>query len=174
MDKVAQEISKFIEQVMDISIEALIVQLSAFLVLILAIRIFLWKNVTELLDKRKAAINEQISSASKKEAEANKNLEEAAIYLSDSRNQASKIINDAYVTAEKQSQDLIDKTNTELKHKKKYAELELELEIAKSKDDIKEAIKDVAFAAAEQIIEREVSKDDHAKVIEDAVKKVGV
>ncbi len=166
MDQFSESVQNLIDEIFGISILEVLMQLIATVVLILVVRIFLWKNVQEFIQKRKEYLENEVSEAAKANSDAQTLLEERNNQLSKAREDAKVIISDAKVRAKKDGNQIIESANTEAKHKLELADAQIQLEVEKAKSEVKDAIVDIAFEAAEKIVEREIDKDSHKDLID--------
>ena len=113
------------------------------------IKRFLFKPINAVLQKRKEMADAQLTDArkSKEEAEAMKAETKAEAILQDAQAQAAGI--------------------------KAKAEADIAQERKKAVGDLKNEIGSIAMDIAGKVIEREVSEDDHEKLINEFIKNVG-
>ncbi len=149
------------------NIPTLIGHLIATTILITVIWKFCYQPFKDAQNKKFAHIKKQIDSANDKLDAANKDSIKAKKSLQDARNNSLQIINDAKEKAnniketnlntvkEKSSQMLSD-TEIEIKHNYKIAQ-----------QKIKKEIVDVAFLAAEKIINKEVKNKKNTQLVDE-------
>ena len=113
------------------------------------IKRFLFKPINNMLAKRKELADAQIQEAVKAKEEAETMKSEYEQGIRDARNKANEIVAAAQKTAAVQSEEL--------------------LKEAASQDEIG----GMAMEIAGKVIEREISEEDHAKLIDDFIANVG-
>ncbi len=166
MDQFSEGIQKLIDEIFGISLTEVLMQLLVTCILIFVIRVFLWKNVQVFIQKRKEYLENEVSEAAKANNDAQRLLEERNAELSRAKEDAKVIITDAKTRAKKDSIQIIEQANTEVKHKLDLADAQIQQEVVKAKSEVKDAIVEIAFEAAEKIVEREINKDLHKDLID--------
>ena len=73
--------------------------------------------------------------------------------------------------AYQQQEELIVGAKKEAKRRLDQAEKDIEFEIIQANDRIKQSIKEIAFAAAEKIVKREIDETVHQDIIDDIIKE---
>jgi F-type H+-transporting ATPase subunit b len=148
----------------------LIVQLSATLILFIAVRFLFWKPITNILETRRAAIDKELEDA--KIAKENAVLVEKD--MKDELDKAKRHIKEMLDQAEKEANirrdEIINSAKEEAKRRMDNLSLELEQEKKNMESDIKKEIVDIAFKAAEKIVAREIDQDKYLDVVTDILK----
>ena len=155
------------------SVSALITQLLATLVLFIIVRKFLWAPGMELIEKRKAFIEENVKNAREMQMKAEKALSESEEAIKASYQEARLIVEDAKVKAMNEQDAIIAKAVNEARLKKEQADREIEQEKARAQKEMREEIIEVALAAAQKIVERELNEQDEREFVEKFVEEVG-
>ncbi len=166
MDQFSDSIQKLFDEIFGISLTEVLMQLLVTCILIFVIRVFLWKNVAEFIRKRKEYLENEVKEASVANSDAKKLLEERNVELARAKEDAKVIISNAKVKAKKDSIQIIEQANTDVKHKLDLADEQIRQEVEKAKSEVKDAIVEIAFEAAEKIVEREINKDSHKDLID--------
>lgn len=172
MDKVAQAISEFIENAINVNPIEMLVQVAATLLLFLVVRFFFWGNITEYLEKRKELMNSEIDEAlsKNKEAEALKVQVEAELH--EVRTNAKSIVDGAKVRGEEERQKIVGKAKQEADKVMLNARNELDSEVEKARANINDEIVSVATLMAEKIIKKEIDSEKHKDLIDEVTKEV--
>lgn len=143
----------------------------AIIVLIVFVRIFLWKKVTAYLEKRQAALSEAMDQADHERSVAKslqeKSLKEYEGMKEETRQLKEKLVLEAYQEQEKLVKDAKD----EAKRRLEQAEKDIEYEIAQANEDIKQSIKEIAFSAASKIVKREINESVHQDIIDEILEE---
>lgn len=137
------------------------------------IKKFLFKPINEMLAKRKAMADAEISDATKAKDEAIAMKTEYEQNMQDARNQANEILTTAQKTASAQSEQILSEANAQAAAIKAKAETDIAQEKRKAVNEIKDEIGGIAVEIAGKVIEREISEEDHAKLIDEFIAKVG-
>ena len=137
------------------------------------IKRFLFKPINNILAKRKEMADAQIQDAVKarEEAEAMKSKYEQDMIQA--KNKANEIVVSAQKTASAQSEELLREASRQAAAMKNKAEADIEQEKRKAVNEIKDEIGGMAMEIAGKVIEREISEEDHAKLIDDFIANVG-
>ncbi len=137
------------------------------------IKRFLFKPINNILAKRKEMADAQIQDAVKarEEAEAMKSQYEQDMIQA--KNKANEIVVSAQKTATAQSEELLREASRQAAAMKNKAEADIEQEKRKAVNEIKDEIGGMAMEIAGKVIEREISEEDHAKLIDDFIANVG-
>ncbi len=148
----------------------IIIQVCATILLFVVVRCFLWKPITNILEQRREAIDKSLTDAEEAknnavaiEAELKKELDQAKSQIKEMLDKAEKDANlkrDAIINAAKE----------DAKHRLENLELELEQEKKSMEKEIREEIVNVAFAAAEKIVKKEINQDKYLDVVNDILK----
>lgn len=137
------------------------------------IKRFLFKPINEMLAKRKAMADAEISDAAKAKEEAIAMKNEYEQDMQNARNKASEILTTAQKTASAQSEEILKEANTQAAALKAKAEADIAQEKRKAVNEIKDEIGGIAVEIAGKVIEREISEEDHAKLIDEFIANVG-
>lgn len=137
------------------------------------IKRFLFKPINNILAKRKEMADAQIQDAVKarEEAEAMKSQYEQDMIQA--KNKANEIVVSAQKTASAQREELLREASRQAAAMKNKAEADIEQEKRKAVNEIKDEIGGMAMEIAGKVIEREISEEDHAKLIDDFIANVG-
>ena len=171
-DELGNSLSDNIEAKLIPNIWAFLVQLFAFIVLIIIVIKFAYKPVRKYLDKRSELLNNEKQETEELNKKAKENLYESEKKLADIRVDASKIIEEAKEKGKVEKEKLLKEANFEANRVKENAFKAIEEEKAKAAKDIKENIVDVAFTMSSKILEREVKEEDNKKIVENFVNEL--
>ena len=132
------------------------------------IKRFLFKPINEMLEKRKAKADavKAKEEAQAMKAEYEKNMQEA-------KNRANDIVMTAQKTAAIQSEEMLKEASSQVTAMKEKAEKDIAQEKRKAVNEIKGEIGGMAVEIAGKVIEREISEEDHAKLIDEFIENVG-
>ena len=149
------------------NIGSLVVQLVATIVLVFFVVKFFWKPIKKNIDTRREYIKNNIDEAGKLNEEAHINLEKSNKTIKDANVEARRIKENAETEALLVRQNILDQANEEASRKIKLAEEQIIKEREEAKQEIHDEIISVAMMAASKIVEREISKEDNEKLVED-------
>lgn len=143
------------------------------LVLYLLMKKFLFGPVTEIMEKRKNAIEASLAEADEKNSEALKLKQDYEKALEDAGEKATAIVKEAKQRALGEHDKQIHATQTEISEMMVSAKKSIELEKQKSMQDIQMEIAGVAMAAAAKVIRKNVDDSTNKKIIDDFLSEEG-
>ena len=136
------------------------------------IKKFLFKPIREVLEKRKAKADAEISDATKAKEEALAMKAEYEQNMLEARDKANAILADATKTASAKSDEILKEASANAVAIKAKAEKDIEQEKRKAVNELKEEIGGMAMEIAGKVIEREINEEDHNKLINEFIEKV--
>lgn len=137
------------------------------------IKRFLFKPVNAMLEKRKAMADAQIQDAIKAKDEAKAMKAEYEQNMAEAKNKANEILTTAQKTASVQSEEILKEAAKQAAAIKAKAEKDIAQEKRKAVNEIKDEIGGMAMDIAGKVIEREISEEDHKKLIDEFIANVG-
>ncbi len=137
------------------------------------IKKFLFKPINEVLNKRREAADAQIREAQTARQEADAIKSEYEQNMAAAREQANEIVARAQKTASDQSDEILAKAGEEARAIRAKAQADIEQERKNAVSEMKNEISSVAMDIAGKVIEREISPEDHRKLIEEFIENVG-
>ncbi|MGD0916316.1 MAG: F0F1 ATP synthase subunit B [Thermodesulfobacteriota bacterium] len=154
-----------------INLPLLVVFIINFIVLLVLLRLFLFKPVLKMLDERAQRAKEgmELAEATKKEyeqakGEVQKQIErgrqEAQAIIAQAMQVGERLKEESRQEAAKQAQTIIDRTRTEL-----------EAERDKIVEDLRREFVDISIAAAEKVIKETLDREKHRKLIEETLRE---
>lgn len=134
---------------------------------------FLFKPIREVVAKRKAMADSALEEAAKVKEEAEAMKAEYEGNIQQAREKAGEILSTAQKTAAAQSEEILREANAQAVAMKAKAESDIEQERRKAVNEIKGEIGGIAMEIAGKVIEREISEEDHTKLIDEFIQNVG-
>jgi len=155
-----------------LSANEIIAQIIGFIILLALLRVFAWKRILGLLDKRKEYIASELKNIedSKQDIEKIKLDYEAKLAsiektaqerLAETLDQSKVILEDSRKAAHLTAQGIIDNARASVKY-----------ELAKAKDELKNEIIDLTLKATENIIQEKLTGEGDRKLVEDFLEGV--
>ena len=136
------------------------------------IKKFLFKPVCAIIEKRRALADSQIQDAKKAKEEADAMKADYEAEMAKAKATANSILQDAQKDAAARSEAMIQEAQTQAAGIKAKAEADIAQE-KKAVNDIKNEIGGIAMDIAGKVIEREISEEDHKKLIDEFIENVG-
>ncbi len=146
--------------------------ISFFLLLILLAKLA-YPQILKGLKKREETIQQQLEEAKKTKQEAAALLEDYRRQLAEARAEAQKIINEGKELGESMRKEIIQKAQQESNQMVKRAQEEIELQKQKAILELQEKMADLSILAASKIIQKSLNTEDHRRLVEEYVSKVG-
>ena len=150
-----------------------IAQICNLFIQILLIKKFLFKPIRNIIAKRKELADAEIKDATKAKEEAEAVKAEYEQNMKEAKDKASEILTSAQKTANAQSEEIIKNAEEQAVQIKAKAEKDITLEKRKAVNEIKDEIGGMAMEIAGKVIEREISAEDHEKLIDEFIENVG-
>ncbi len=133
----------------------------------------LFGPVKKILDDRQNNVEETYKKAADTENEAIKLKEQYERSLLTAKNEANDIVADAHKRATRQSDELIASAREKANELSKRAEEQIEREQQKAREELTTEIGALSLMLAEKIVEREISADDHKRLMDNFTENLG-
>ncbi len=143
------------------------------IIIVLLLRHFLFKPVTEFMEKRTQGIEDQLADAQAREEEAyalRASYEEKLAGIKEERNDMLK---EATRRSEERGEALIQEAREEIRKMEERSRVDLEREKIKAIHDFKNQISELAVLAAARIIKEELDPAQHENMIQEFIDEVG-
>ena len=160
-------------EIISVNLWQILVSLLNLVILFLIIKKFLYQPVKNVLKSRQDKIDEKNNKADEYLSQAEQSKIELEAKLNDAENQADEILNEATVNATRRKEKIIAEAREEADAIIRQAKTNAELEMKKAESEIKTQIVDVSFELSKKIIEREISEEDHHKLIDSFISQIG-
>lgn len=138
----------------------LVSQIVNFLLLMVILRMVLYRPVLNMLEARKERIAQSMKDAERASAAANEAEQEKAKVLEGARREAQEIRAQANRDAEKIAQEVRSRAETEAGDIRMKAQAEAQTQLDAALADANKQIADLAILATEQLLGRELAKKD--------------
>lgn len=159
--------------VISVNIWSIVISLCNLIILFLIIRHFLFKPVNKVLDERQSAIDTDYSNAKTALDNAKKTEDEWNAKIAEADKRADGIIKEAAEVADRRGDEIVAEAKKQADSIVDRARNEMELEKRKSEEAIKKQIADVSVAVAGKLLNREISEEDHHKIIDSFIDEIG-
>lgn len=143
------------------------------LIIFLIFKIFLFKPVGKILDKRK-----EMAASAIKDAEAAKAAAEAAEKeynesLANAKAEAAEIVKQATIRAQKREEEIVNEANQKAADIRAKAEENIERDKQRALNEVKDQISELVVMAAGKVVEKEISASDNEEMISKFLSEVG-
>jgi F-type H+-transporting ATPase subunit b len=143
-----------------------------FLVLLALLAKFAWRPLLEALDKRQESIRKSLDDARRAQQELERLQQESAQIIREARAEADAIIGRSRADAERLREEIRQKAREESDGIIRNAERQIQLETTRALQQIRHEAVDLSVMIASKIIQRNLSKEDNERLIDDALKQV--
>ena len=162
-----------VQQFISIAPWTIIFQILNLLLLMVLFKKYLFKPVTEILEKRQAEIEGHYQEAQQAETDAKAMKADYESKMAGARQEADRVIKTATESANAMSASIVEDARTQADQLKRRAQTEIDLERRRAFDEVKGELSGIALDIASQVIEREVNEKDHEAFIDEFIKNVG-
>ncbi|PWT84583.1 MAG: ATP synthase F0 subunit B [Blastocatellia bacterium] len=146
--------------------------LAIFLIVVIVLGKFAWGPVLTLLRQREDFIQRSLSEAKRNRDEAEARLKEYGAKLRSAQAEAVSIIDQARRDAERLREELRTRAQTEADTLVRNAERQIQLETSRALQQIRHEAADLSIMIASKLIQRNLSKEDNEKLINDALSQI--
>ena len=143
-----------------------------FLVLRWLLAKFAWRPLLQALESRQDLIRKSLDDAQEARRELERLHVESAQILKEARVQADSIITQTRSDGERLREEMRQKARTEADTIVRNAERQIQLETARALQQIRHEAADLSVMIASKLIQRNLSKEDNERLIEDALNQV--
>lgn len=143
------------------------------LLTMLIVKKFLFGRINAILEKRQKLSEKELTDARAAKQEATDMKESYEASIANAKQEASEIIQNAQKEAEAKATATIEEAKQEAADMKSQAQSEIAQEKKKAVNEAKDEIGSLAVEIAGKVVEKEISEEDHRKLIDDFLDKVG-
>lgn len=143
------------------------------IILYLFLKKLLWVPVKNIIDQRQAEIDGLYEDAASSKEAAEEMKDQYELRLKDASVEAAGIVKEAAERAARKGDEIVQQAQEEAAALKRKADKDIEMERVRAMNELKDQISDAAVQIAGKIVEKEVRAEDHEKLIEAFIDKVG-
>jgi F-type H+-transporting ATPase subunit b len=143
-----------------------------FLVLLTLLAKFAWRPLIEALDSRQQSIRKALDDAQQATLELERLEQESAKIIRTARLEADGIITESRADGERLREEMRQTARAEADGIVRNAERQIQLETARALQQIRIEAVELSVQIASKIIQRNLSREDNERLIEDALKQV--
>lgn len=144
-----------------------------FVVILAILYKFFYRPVINFLDNRSEEIRRNISEAERARSEAEATLEEYRSKLAAAKQEAQEIVAKATKVGEEARSALLEQARAEAETLLEKAHQEIERERDQALNALRQEVASLAIMAAEKILGRAVTAEDHVKMVDQFLDEVG-
>jgi F-type H+-transporting ATPase subunit b len=153
--------------------KSLIVQGVNFLLLLLVLNFLLYKPLVAKMQERTAAIQRSLEEAQASRAEAARQQEENAARLRSAYQEASAIRAQALKETAEEQRKLVAAAQAEARRLVETARAQTEAEIRRAREELRREVAGLAVAVAEKLVRKSLREEDHRRIVDDTIAKIG-
>jgi F-type H+-transporting ATPase subunit b len=133
---------------------------------------FAWTPLLDALESRQASIRKSLDDAAQARQELEKLHDKSVLIIREARVEAESIITKSRADAERLRAEMKEKARAEADGIVRNAERQIQLETTRALQQIRTEAVDLSVMIASKIIQRNLSKEDNERLIEEALKQV--
>ena len=147
-------------------------ELIAFCIFIFITYRYLWPSFSSLLDARQEEIAGGLEAASQSQRKLEEANTESSKILDEAKAEASNLINQAGSRGDQILDEAKNQAVEEQKKIKASAEADIEQNINKAKEGLRQEVSALVIAGAEQILNKEVDEKANKEIVEKLIKEL--
>ena len=151
----------------------LLLQVVNFLILIVLLSRFLYKPLTQFLATRAEGIKRSLEEAKAAREAAAQAQQEYEARISATRKEAATLREAAVREVEEERQRLLKASRDEAARLVTEAKAQIEQEVKRAKAELREEVVGLALGAAERLITRSLTAEDHRRLAEQVAQEIG-
>jgi F-type H+-transporting ATPase subunit b len=132
-----------------------------------------WPAIKKAIVDREERIRADLERAEGAKAEAESSLADYQRQLTEARNEAGKIIEEARLAADQVRKDLIARAETEAGELRNRAQEDIRLATERALADLQSRVAELSIELAEKVVERNLDHDTQIALIESYINQVG-
>ena len=146
--------------------------IATFLLLVALLGRFAWRPLLDALDRRQEAIRKSLDEARQAKQELDRLHVESARILAEARAEADAIISRTRADARRAGDEMKQKARADAENIVRHAERDIALETARAIQKVRQEAVDISIAIASKIIQRNLTKEDNARLIADTLEEI--
>src|SRR5262249_20223342 len=153
--------------------KSLIIQMLNFLILLAILHRLLYKPLLAKMQERSAAIKASLEAAEAARAAAAKQQEENAGRLRAAYAEAQSIRAAALKEAAEEQRKLVETARREAQQLVESAKAQTDADIRRAREELRREVSDLAISVAEKLVRKSLHDDEHRRVGDDAIARIG-
>jgi len=146
--------------------------IATFLILLWLLAKFAWRPLLAALEQRQETIRKSLDDAQQAKQDLERLNGESRKILAEARVQAEQILSLTRTDANRLRDELKQKAQSEAAGVIKNAERQIEMETARAIQQIRNEAVDISIAIASKVLERNVTREDNERLIEETFKQI--
>jgi F-type H+-transporting ATPase subunit b len=146
--------------------------IATFVILVALLARFAWRPLLQALDRRQAQIKQSLDDAQQAKVELERLQQESAQIIRQARIEAEQIVTNSRAYAEKLKDEIKAKARADAEVIVQNAERQIQTETRHAIEQIRVEAADLSVLIASKLIQRNLTKEDNARLIEQALQQV--
>jgi F-type H+-transporting ATPase subunit b len=143
-----------------------------FLVLLGLLARFAWRPLLDALEKRQDTIRKSLDDARQAKEELQRLQAESARILAEARTEAANIISSTRSDAARFADEMKQKARADAESVVRNAQREIDTQTHRAIETIRREAVDLSVAVAGKILRRDITKADHERLVDDAIREM--
>ena len=143
-----------------------------FLVLLGLLAKFAWRPLLQALESRQERIRKSLEDAERARQELERLQQDSAKMMQQARMEAESIVTQTRADAERLREELKQKAKDEADNILRNAQQQIQLQTRQAIQQIRREVADIAVLLASKLLERNIAKEDNARLIDDTLKQI--
>ena len=160
-------------EALGINLPGLVTHIISFLVLLIILRIVLYKPIVNMLDQRSQRIRDSLEAAERAQQESAASQEEVAAQLEAARAEGQQLIASAREVADRFREEETAKVRQDIEAERSRAEANIQRERDAAIEQLRSEFAGLAITAAEQVVERSLDEQAHQDIIDRVLEESG-
>lgn len=153
-----EKINDLIQKGISVELEYVIIQIASTLILFFFVKFFLWKPITNFLEKKNQIMLDNIKQAQEQKEKTISLQKEAQEEYDNAKAESKRIIREAIELAEQEKKDMLQETKLLVKEKIQEANQDIENLKEAAREELEEIAYSKAIEIASKIIEKEIKE----------------
>ncbi|GAA0121287.1 MAG: F0F1 ATP synthase subunit B [Clostridium argentinense] len=158
---------------MDIDLSVVLAGTINFFIFFFILRKFVFKPTMEMIESRKQEIETSFAKAKIEEDKIESLKAEQEDNIKRYKEDGQKLIDAYKIKAEKVYDSIIEDAKKEAETIRERAKQDIEREKRKAESEIKSQVIDLSLVLAEKALEKKIDEDEHKRLIDEFISKVG-
>lgn len=146
--------------------------IATFLILVALLAKFAWRPLLAALEQRQDSIRAALDEAQKARVEVERVRTDSERLLNEARVEASQILSKTREDAARLREELKAQAQADAARVVANAERQIQLDTNRALEQIRREAIELSISIASKLLQRNVSKEDNARLIEDTVKQI--
>ena len=152
-----------------LNLPLLLAQVINFFIVLVALRLFLYKPILGMLDRRAERIREGLQAADRSKEQAAEAEQEVARQLGEARQQGQALVAQAQDAANRIQEEARGQARREAESLRERARGEIQLERDQAIAELRKEFADLTVSAAEKVIGQSLDRQGHQRLIEEVL-----